>query len=81
MEYIRPLLPSIRSTPYGKRIHSKIQREQPQQGRQRGIRQHQSLGSLRYGNTNNSFGYQNGDGIAFGLPLIGNSSDPLYPYP
>ncbi|KAI7848445.1 armadillo-type protein [Circinella umbellata] len=81
VEYIRPLLPSIRSTPYGKRIHSKIQREQPQQGRQRGIRQHQSLGSLRYGNTNNSFGYQNGEGIAFGLPLIGNNSDPLYPYP
>ncbi|CAO3576649.1 unnamed protein product [Absidia cylindrospora] len=48
VERIRPHLASIRSTPYGKRIHSKIQREQ-QQGRY-GNRQHlhyQSMPSLR----------------------------------
>ncbi|CDS09247.1 hypothetical protein LRAMOSA10607 [Lichtheimia ramosa] len=52
IDLIRPHLPSIRSTPYGKRISSKIQREQaPASGRH--MRQHQSLGSLRHKTTNN----------------------------
>jgi hypothetical protein len=48
VERIRPHLASIRSTPYGKRIHSKIQREQ--QGSRYGNRQqlhYQSMPSLR----------------------------------
>lgn len=87
MELIRPLLPSIRSTPYGKRIHSKIQREQQQHQPQRRIRQHQSLGSLRYNASSNtgpgnSPMYQGPTtpDATFGLPLIGNN-DPLFPYP
>lgn len=90
VEAIRPLLPSIRSTPYGKRIHSKIQREQnsqAQQHQQRRIRHQQSMGSLRLASeSGGSFGTQNtmyqsgGGSLAFGLPLIG-SNDPLYPYP
>ncbi|KAI9319721.1 armadillo-type protein [Dichotomocladium elegans] len=86
VELIRPLLPSIRSTPYGKRIHSKIQREQQSQQSQpshpRRIRQHQSLGSLRFNSSTSSNPYQNtnDNALAFGLPLIGNN-DPLYPYP
>lgn len=92
MELIRPLLPSIRSTPYGKRIHSKIQREQQQHQPQRRIRQHQSLGSLRF-NASSNTGPGNSPlyqgpttpttiptDAPFGLPLIGNN-DPLYPYP
>ncbi|KAL1917384.1 uncharacterized protein VTP21DRAFT_5040 [Calcarisporiella thermophila] len=32
VECVRPLLPGIRNTPYGKRIHSKLQRQKPQGG-------------------------------------------------
>ncbi|KAI8340614.1 armadillo-type protein [Chlamydoabsidia padenii] len=48
VDRIRPHLASIRSTPYGKRIHSKIQREQ-QQGRYGNRQQlhYQSMPSLR----------------------------------
>ncbi|ORZ01652.1 armadillo-type protein [Syncephalastrum racemosum] len=78
VESIRPLLPSIRSTPYGKRIHSKIQREQNSQGRtpHRGPRQHQSMSSLRLGgggggNASSPNGY--GHGAAGGLSQAGGS--------
>lgn len=77
VESIRPLLPSIRSTPYGKRIHSKIQREQHSQGRtsHRGPRHHQSMSSLRLGggggNASSGNGY--GHGAAGGLSQAGGS--------
>ncbi|KAI9313031.1 armadillo-type protein [Dichotomocladium elegans] len=40
VECIRPLLPGIRNTPYGKRIHSKINRE-PRAGESSPVHQHQ----------------------------------------
>ncbi|CDH59252.1 arm repeat-containing protein [Lichtheimia corymbifera JMRC:FSU:9682] len=95
IELIRPLLPSIRSTPYGKRISSKIQREQSAGRHGTSMRQHQSLGSLRYkaasttttnnhpGATSSSvYNHQSngyGNSLVFGLPILGNSAS-RYPY-
>ncbi|KAI9323821.1 armadillo-type protein [Dichotomocladium elegans] len=93
VELIRPLLPSIRSTPYGKRISSKIQREQgryqqqQQQQQHRVLRQQPSVGSLASyaGSGNNGSGMYNqnnnsGNALVFGLPLVGSNVDPLCPY-
>ena len=40
MECIRPLLPAIRNTPYGKRIQGKINREQQRNQQQQQTHQH-----------------------------------------
>ena len=74
VECIRPLLPSIRSTPYGKRIHSKIQRDPQQHNRQRQRQQmqYQNVPSMRLNAMSAEFP------LSYDAGLLGN--DPIYPY-
>ncbi|KAI8338668.1 armadillo-type protein [Chlamydoabsidia padenii] len=91
VERIRPHLASIRSTPYGKRIHSKIQREQ--QGRNRQQLHYQSMPSLRASASakttngtpnpyNNPPFHQDSMGLPlnYNIGILGNSHA-LYPFP
>jgi hypothetical protein len=57
VEGIRPVLPLIRNTPYGKRIQNKLQREH--------------MDTHSYGGGNNGYSHHNGSGIGAGMGGMG----------
>jgi hypothetical protein len=91
VDCIRPILPSIRNTPYGKRIQGKLQRDQQQRDQQ----QHQQQGNVykKFSNINNRDNVQmqnlqSNNGLpVLGFPfnygnigMIGMNEQQMYPY-
>jgi len=91
VDCIRPILPSIRNTPYGKRIQGKLQRDQQQRDQQ----QHQQQSNVykKFSNINNRDNVQmqnlqSNNGLpVLGFPfnygnigMIGMNEQQMYPY-